>query len=215
MEEKLKLNNIHIVLFFRNIIEYNSLELANRIFGRLPQLGQPNIFNLPNDVPNEIRIQAPKIMFNNSKNININLTIANLELNISLLESFEELKNIIGLLYDSLEEQGIQIQAVGSVHDYISFDCNFELIKNTFYKDELLESDLANSSWYKKENNLNIWKLLNVEEKNDKKILSVRVDINNKGNLSNMTKEEVNSILKLSSERADTFKKELLVKIGE
>lgn len=215
MEEKLKLNNMHIVLFFRNIVEYNSLELANRIFCKLPKLGQPNIFNLPNDVPNEIRMQAPRIMFNNSKNININLTITNLELNITALESFDELKNLIGLLYDSLNEQGIQIQATGSVHDYINFDCNFEKIKSTFYKDELLESDLANSSWYKKENNLNIWKVLNVEEKNDKKNLSVRVDINNKGNLNNMTKEDVNAILEKSSKIANDFKNELLVKIGE
>ena len=215
MEKKLKLNNIHIVLFFRNIVEYNSLELANRILSKLPQLGQPNIFNLPNDVPNEIRMQAPRIMFNNLKNININLTIANLELNISVLETLEELKNIIEVLYDALEEQGILIQAVGNVYDYINFDCNFESIKSIFYKDELLESDLANSSWYKKENNLNIWKILNVEEKNDKKILNVRVDINNKGNLTNMTKEELNKILELSSEKANTFKEELLIKIGE
>ena len=215
MEEKLKLNNIHIVLFFRNIVEYNSLELANRILCKIPQLGQPNIFNLPNDIPNEIRMQAPRIMFSNSKNINININITNLELNITTLESFEELKSLIDLLYDSLEEQGIQIQATGSVRDYINFDCNFEKIKEIFYKDELLESDLANSSWYKKEKDLNIWKVLNIEEKNDKKSLSVRVDINNKGNLNNMIKEEVNTMLEKSSKIANDFKNELIEKIGE
>lgn len=214
MEDDLKLKNIHIVLFFRNIIEYNSLQLADKILEKLPQLGQPNIFNLPNDVPNEIRFQAPRIMFNNSKNLNLTLNIVNLDLNIAVLESIESLKHILGLLYEALENQGIQIQAIGSVYDYIKFDCNLEKIQSVFFQDELSKSDLLNSSWYKKENSLNIWKSMNVEEQNGKKILSVRIDINNKGNLDIMTNEDINTILETSLGRANTFKEELLRKIG-
>ena len=51
MNNEIKLKNVQIVLFFKNEVDYNTLKLANNISERLPQLGQPNIFNLPNDVP--------------------------------------------------------------------------------------------------------------------------------------------------------------------
>ena len=212
---ELKLKNISTVLFFKNMIDYNSLELANKIVEKLPQLGQPNIFNLPKDIPNEIRLQAPKLVFNSSRDLSLNLTTTNAELNINSIEDVQTVKNIVELLNDAINNQGIQIQSVGIVYDYIDFDCNFDKIKNTFYKDELLESDLANSSWYKKEDNLNIWKMFNVEEKNDKKIMNIRVDINNKGNNEYMNSQDIASIVDLSFEKATTFKNELIRKIGE
>lgn len=215
MEEKLKLKNVHIVLFFRNTIEYNSLQVANKILSKLPQLGQPNIFNLPKEIPNEIRKQAPTIIFNNNKEVSLNMTIVSLELNVSTIESMNESRDLVLLLYDVLLEEGIQIQSIGIVHDYVCFDFNFEKIKTIFYKDEILQSDLVNCSWYKKEDGLNIWKVINVEEKNYKKVLNARIDINNKGNQTEMNKEDLNSALQLSYERAVKFKDELSRKIGE
>ncbi len=215
MEEKLKLKNVHTVLFFRNTIEYNSLQVANKILSKLPQLGQPNIFNLPKEIPNEIRKQAPTIIFNNNKEVSLNMTIVSLELNVSTIESMNESRDLVLLLYDVLLEEGIQIQSIGIVHDYVCFDFNFEKIKTIFYKDEILQSDLVNCSWYKKEDGLNIWKVINVEEKNYKKVLNARIDINNKGNQTEMNKEDLNSALQLSYERAVKFKDELSRKIGE
>lgn len=215
MEEKLKLKNVHTVLFFRNTIEYNSLQVANKILSKLPQLGQPNIFNLPKEIPNEIRKQAPTIIFNNNKEVSLNMTIVSLELNVSTIDSMNESRDLVLLLYDVLLEEGIQIQSIGIVHDYVCFDFNFKKIKTIFYKDEILQSDLVNCSWYKKEDGLNIWKVINVEEKNYKKVLNARIDINNKGNQTEMNKEDLNSALQLSYERAVKFKDELSRKIGE
>ena len=70
MNNEIKLKNVQIVLFFKYEVDYDTLKLANNISEKLPQLGQPNIFNLPNDVPNEIRIQTPRILFSNSKELN-------------------------------------------------------------------------------------------------------------------------------------------------
>ena len=212
---ELKQRSICVVLFFTNMIDYNSLELANKIIAKLPQLGQPNIFNLPKDIPNEIRLQAPKLVFNSSRDISLNLTITNAELYINSIEDMGNVKNIVELLNSAITEQGIQIQSIGMVYDYVDYDCNFEKIKEVFYKDELLESDIANSSWYKKEDNLNIWKIINVEEKNGKKVLSVRVDINNKGNNENMNIENISYMVDISLQKAKSFKDELIGKIGE
>lgn len=213
MDEELRLKNVHIVLFFKNVIEYNSLKLANTIFEKMPDLGQPNIINLPNDVPNEIRMQAPRIMFNNSKDINLTISMTNIELNSVTIEDDGVIKNTLRLISEALTQEGIQIQAMGNVFDFSKFDFDFSKLKEVFYKDELSTCDLINSSWYKKED-YNIWKTINIEDKNDKKILNVRIDINNKGNENLMSSDDIIAMLESSISKAETFKQELLRKLG-
>lgn len=213
MDEELRLKNVHIVLFFKNVIEYNSLKLANTIFEKMPDLGQPNIINLPNDVPNEIRMQAPRIMFNNSKDINLTISMTNIELNSVTIEDDGVIKNALRLINEALTQEGIQIQAMGNVFDFSKFDFDFSKLKEVFYKDELSTCDLINSSWYKKED-YNIWKTINIEDKNDKKILNVRIDINNKGNENLMSSDDIIAMLESSINKAETFKQELLRKLG-
>ena len=146
MNNEIKLKNVQIVLFFKNEVDYNTLKLANNISEKLPQLGQPNIFNLPNDVPNEIRIQTPRILFSNSKELNATISVLNASLNMIGENTSTELQNLIGCLYDALVSQNIQIQSIGIVIDFICFDVNFDIIKNKYYKDELVDSELVNSS---------------------------------------------------------------------
>lgn len=215
MEEKLKLKNVQVVLFFRNEVEYNSLELANNIVKGIPQIGQPNIFNLPKDVPNEIRMQAPRIVFNNMNGLNINITALSLNINMMSQLSNEEIKNNVSKLYDALIEQGIQVQSLGMVCDYFDSSIDFENIKQTFYKDEILTSDLVNCSWYKKEEELNIWKVLNMSEENSHKELNLRIDINNRNNKNTMSKNAVEDMVKKCYEKIVKFKKEIINKIGE
>lgn len=215
MEEKLKLRNVQVVLFFRNEIAYNSLELANNIIKEIPQIGQPNIFNLPSNVPNEIRMQAPRIVFNNINGLNITITALSLNINMIMQLSNEEISNNVSRLYNALTEQGIQIQSLGMVCDYLDSSIDFNKIKSIFYKDEILTSDLVNCSWYKKENDLNIWKVLNMTENNEQKTLNLRIDINNRNNKDIMSKESIHYMIEKCYTKTEEFKTEIIQKIGE
>ena len=215
MNNEIKLKNVQIVLFFKNEVDYNTLKLANNILEKLPQLGQPNIFNLPNDVPNEIRIQTPRILFSNSKELSATISILNASLNVIGENTSTELQNLIGSLYDALVSQDIQIQSIGLVIDYICFDVDFDIIKNKYYKDELVNSELVNSSWYNKNEKLNIWKFLNVQEENNKKILNIRCDINNRGNEKTLDKNDINAIILQAREISERFKETIKKELGE
>ncbi len=215
MNNEIKLKNIQIVLFFKNEIDYNALELANNISKKLPQLGQPNIFNLPNDIPNEIRVQTPKILFSNAKELNATISILNASLNIIGESTSTEIKNFIDLLYDALISQNIQIKSIGLVSEYVCFDVDFDVIKNKYYKDELVNSELVNSSWFNKEENLNVWKLLNVQEENNKKILNITCDINNRGNEETIDKENINEIIERAKNISENFKEKIKEELGE
>ena len=192
-----------------------TLKLANNISEKLPQLGQPNIFKLPNDVPNEIRIQTPRILFSNSKELNATISVLNASLNMIGENTSTELQNLIGCLYDALVSQNIQIQSIGIVIDFICFDVNFDIIKNKYYKDELVDSELVNSSWYNKNENLNIWKFLNVQEENNKKILNIKCDINNRGNEEILNKDNINAIIDRAKEISENFKETIKGELEE
>lgn len=215
MNNEIKLKNVQIVLFFKNEVNYNTLKLANNISEKLPQLGQPNIFNLPNDVPNEIRIQTPRILFSNSKELNATISVLNASLNMIGENTSTELQNLIGCLYDALVSQNIQIQSIGIVIDFICFDVKFDIIKNKYYKDELVDSELVNSSWYNKNENLNIWKFLNVQEENNKKILNIKCDINNRGNEEILNKDNINAIIDRAKEISENFKETIKGELEE
>lgn len=215
MNNEIKLKNIRIVLFFKNEIDYNTLKLASDISEKLPQLGQPNIFNLPNDIPNEIRVKTPKILFSNEKELNATISILNASLNIIGESTSTELKSLIDCLYDALTSQNIQIKSVGIVSEYICFDINFEIIKSKYYNGELCNSELVNSSWYNKENNLNIWKFLNVHEENNKKILNIKCDINNRGNEEKLDKTDINFIIDKAKDISQEFKEKLKGELEE
>lgn len=215
MNNEIKLRNVQIVLFFKNEIEYNALELANDIFKKLPQLGQPNIFNIPNDIPNEIRIQTPKILFSNAKEMKATITILNANLNIIGESTSSEIKNCIDILYDSLKSQNIYIKSIGLVSDYICFDINFDIIKEKYYKDELNTSEIVNSSWYNKIGELNIWKSLNVKVENNKKVLNLVCDVNNRGNEEILDKEKVDTIIDKAKEYSEKFKEKIKNELGE
>ena len=215
MNNEIKLKNVQIVLFFKNEVDYNTLKLANNILEKLPQLGQPNIFNLPNDVPNEIRIQTPRILFSNSKELSATISILNASLNVIGENTSTELQNLIGCLYDAFVSQDIQIQSIGLVIDYICFDVDFDIIKNKYYKDELVNSELVNYLWYNKNEKLNIWKFLNVQEENNKKILNIRCDINNRGNEKTLDKNDINAIILQAREISERFKETIKKELGE
>lgn len=214
--DKIKLKNIQVVLFFKNEIEYNSLKLANTVSERMLQLGQPNIFNLPQDIPNEIRTQAPRIIFNNAKEINVTISASTLNLNMIGQNTIEEVVSNTSSLYEALKEQNIQIKAIGFVCDYIIYNVDFEKIKHIYYKDELESSELVNASWFNKENELNVWKMLNVTDDVNKKVLNIRIDVNNRNNSDSIIeKENISTIIRTAFEKAMEFKTKISSKIGE
>lgn len=214
--DKIKLKNIQVVLFFKNEIEYNSLKLANTVSERMLQLGQPNIFNLPQDIPNEIRTQAPRIIFNNTKEINVTISASTLNLNMIGQNTIEEVVSNTSSLYEALKEQNIQIKAIGFVCDYIIYNVDFEKIKHIYYKDEIESSELVNASWFNKENELNVWKMLNVTDDVNKKVLNIRIDVNNRNNSDSiMEKENISTIIRTAFEKAMEFKTKISSKIGE
>lgn len=215
MNNDIKLRSVQVVMFFKNEVQYNSLELANGIFKKLPQLGQPNIFNLPKEVPNEIRLQTPRIIFNNANGFNLTISVLNITLNIIGENSVQEIKNYMNIIFGELAMHDIKIGAIGCVFDYINFDTDFEKIQNKYYKDELVTSSLVNSSWYNKENSLNIWKFLNVTEENSKKILNIKVDINNRGNVDAMTTESISQLIEKAFTKAEEFKEKIKSELGD
>lgn len=215
MNSEIKLRNVQIILFFKNEIDYNSVKLANDISTKLPQLGQPNILNLPNNIPNEIRIQTPKILYNNSKELNLSVTVLNASINMIGENTAEELKTYVNLLYEILETYGIQIKSVGLVSDYICYDADFEKIKAKYYNDELSTSELVNSSWFNKSEDLNIWKFLNVQDENDKKVLNLICDINNRGNEDAIGVECIDRIIEKAKNISNQYKDKIKNELGE
>lgn len=215
MNNEIKLRNVQIVLFFKNETEYSSLKLANDISEKLPQLGQPNILNLPNDIPNDIRIQTPKILYSNSKELNLSVTVMNASINMIGENTTVEVKTCVDLLYAALESQGIQIKSIGLVSDYICYDVNFDTIKAKYYNDELSTSELVNSSWFNRENNLNIWKFLNVQIENSKKVLNLICDINNRGNEEIIRREEIDKIIEDAKNISNMYKEKIKSELGE
>ena len=215
MNNEIKLRNIQIVLFFKNEVEYNSLKLASDISEKLPQLGQPNILNLPNDIPNDIRIQTPKVLYGNSKELNLSVTVTNASINMNGENTTAEVKTCVDLLYGALENQGIQIKSIGLVSDYICYDVNFDVIKAKYYNDELSTSELVNSSWFNRVNNLNIWKFLNVQNENDKKVLNLICDINNRGNEEVISIDKIDEIIENAKEISNDYKEKIIKELGE
>lgn len=215
MEEKLQSKNVQIVLFFGKVLECNSVKLANSLIENLPEIGQPNIFNIPEEAPNEIKMQMPKIIFGNAKDINV--TVTNVNINISIdNDNIEIIKNKINKIYEALNENSITIQAIGVVSQYTYYDINFEKIKDTYYKqDELKQSDLFNMSWYKKEDNINTWKTLRIEEKDDLKNLTLNTDINNIGINQTINIEYIIEFLDEQYKKVSNFKESLEKKIGD
>ena len=213
MNSEIKLRNIQIVLFFKNEIEYNSLKLANSIYEKMPQIGQPNILNLPNNIPNEIRMQTPKIIFNTSKEINIALTVLSATINMIGDNTEVDVKSYVNELIIALNSQGIQIMSIGLVSDYICYDANFNALKEKYYNDELRMSELVNSSWFTKQNNLNIWKFMNVKKENSKMVLNFVCDVNNRGNEDIIETNKIDSIIeeaiKISKEYRDKIENEI------
>ena len=209
MSNEIKFRNIQIVLFFKNEVDYNTLELANDISEKLPQLGKPNIFNLPDNVPNEIRIQTPKILFNNSNELNVSISTLNANLSTVMENTSEELQEKIKFLYDALLKQNVQIKSIGLVFDFICFDVDFDKIKEKYYKNELRNSELVNSSWYNKDGNLNIWKFLNVKEEKSNKVLNIRCDINNRGNKTDLGGFDIDNIIEQAKHISEEFKEKI------
>lgn len=201
--------NTQIVLFFKTTMEYNTIKLANSINEKLPELGQPNIFSIPNDVPTEIKIQAPRILFNSTRDINITITTTKLDIffNNNVIDKENFIKNI----YESLLENNLTIQAIGIVYNYISNNIKIEKLQNYFNDKEIKESDLLNFSWHKKSESLNIWK--NIETQENGEILNLRytIDINNLGNNNDMLIDEIIGIIKKSV----TITNEAVEKISE
>ena len=109
----------------------------------------------------------------------------------------------------------VQIKSIGVVSEYNCFDVNFELIKNHYYKEEMLEGETANSAWYTKKDNLNIWKTLNVDEENDKKTLTIVCDVNNRDNDTIINKEKVFEIINKSKSISINFKEKIMEVLGE
>lgn len=185
--------NTQIVLFFEKIIEFNTIKLANSINERLPEIGQPNIFNIPNDVPNEIRLQAPKIIFNNTRGINITITATKMDIIYNNSITID-----IRKIYEALAENEINIQAIGVVNTYISNNIQIEKIQNYFSEEEIKQSDLINFSWHTKNENMNIWKRIETQSNNEITNLTYIIDINNLGNTKVMTIDEIIQILEKS-----------------
>lgn len=215
MEEKLQAKNVRIVLFFSRILDCNSVKLANSLMERLSELGQPNIFNIPEEAPNDMKMQMPKIIFSNSKEINV--TVTNVNINISVdNDNVEIIKTKIHKIYEALKENLIDIQAIGVVSQYLYYDINFEKIKSIYFKEqELTQSDLVNMSWYKKEDNINIWKTIKVEEKDNLKNLTVITDINNIGTNKVTDIDVLKEFLDNQYKKVNDFKGNLEEKIGE
>ncbi len=215
MEEKLQAKNVRIVLFFSHLLECTSVKLANSLIDELPELGQPNIFNIPAEAPNEVKMQMPKIIFNNAKQINI--TVTNVSIDISIdNDNIEIIKNNINKIYKALSDNNVHIQAIGVVSRYLYFDINFEKIKEIYYKDEeLMESDLINLSWYKKKDTINIWKTLKTEDKDNVKNLTLSIDINNKGINRIIDIGYINEFLDNQNIEVNSFKENLEKKIGD
>lgn len=209
MSNEIKFKNIQIVLFFKNEVDYNTLELANDISEKLPQLGKPNIFSLPDNVPNEIRLQTPRILFNNSNELNISVSALDANLSTVMENTSEELQELIKYLYDALLKQNIQIQSIGLVFDFVCFDVDFDKIKGKYYKNELSDSELVNSSWYNKNENLNIWKFLNVKKENNNKVLDIRCDINNRGNKTALSEYDIDNIIVQAKNISEKFKEKI------
>lgn len=215
MNNEIKLRSVQIVLFFKNEIDFNSVKLADDISTKIPQLGQPNIFSLPDNIPSEIRIQQPKIIYSNSKELNLSVTVLNASINIIGDNTAEELKLCVNLLYEALVLHEIQIKSIGLVSDYVCSDVDFEKIKTKYYNDELAVSELVNSSWFSKIEGLNIWKFLNVQDENDKKELNLICDINNRGNEDVIDIEYIDWIIEKSKEISETYRNKIKNELGE
>ena len=108
MEEKIQARNVKIVLFFSKILENSSVKLANSIMDKISELGEPSIFNIPEEAPNEIKMQMPKIIFDNSKDINVIVTNVNINITINI-DNVELIKDKVKQIYDALIENSIKI----------------------------------------------------------------------------------------------------------
>lgn len=215
MGEKLQSKNVKIVLFFVKSLEFNSVKLASTLMDKIPELGQPNIINVPDQIPVEIRMQTPKISFNFSKDMSLTVTDVNMTILINK-DDAEFIKNNINLIYEALKENNIDVQAIGVVSQYLYCNIDFNKIKTLYYKeDELQQSDLINMSWYKKENNMNIWKTFKVDEKDTLKNLTIAIDVNNKGTNELMNQNEIDNFLNEQYKKTNTFKQKLEGIIGE
>ena len=214
MEEKIQARNVKIVLFFSKILENSSVKLANSIMDKISELGEPSIFNIPEEAPNEIKMQMPKIIFDNSKDINVIVTNVNINITINI-DNVELIKDKVKQIYDALIENSIKIQAIGIVNQYLYYDINFEKVKEIYYKDdEVKNSDLLNMSWYKKENDINIWKTINIEEKDNIKNMILNMDINNLGNEKDITIKNIEDFINMQYKITSGFVKDLEEKIG-
>lgn len=212
MEKEVIVRNTQVVLFFDKTIEYNTIKLANSINEKLPKLGQPNIFNIPNDVPTEIRMQAPRIIFNSARDINITITTSKLDM---FFNSASNKEVYVKGIYDALLENGLNIQAIGVVNTYISNDIKIEKLKGYFNDEEIKQGDLINFSWYKKSENFNIWK--NIETQNNNEIIDLiyTIDINNLGNNKVMSVDEIIEVLEKSINIAKQAAEKISKELGE
>jgi NAD-dependent DNA ligase len=208
MKKEVVIMNTQIVLFFEKIVEYNTIKLANSINEKIPEIGQPNIFSIPDNIPNEIRIQTPRIVFNNIGNINITITSSRIDI---VSNNINDINRYLKRLYEALNENGLEIQSVGLVNTFISNDIKMEKIQKYFFNEEIQKSDLINVSWYKKLDNINIWKHIETQDNNAVKDLIYTIDINNLGNKQIMSIEEIISML----EKSSNITKDAVNKISE
>lgn len=211
------LKNVDIVLFFKEIYEYNTLNIANALREKLSNIGEPNILNAPEHLPLKIKSDLKKIDFFENEDFKLASSMSKISCSINITDknNFDAIKNNVKNICDVLQDYKIKVKSIGVVNNFLYNIVNLENVKKVFLKDkEVNDSDLFTLSWYKKIEEKNIWKHIKTIQFEEKIQMQFTVDINNIDFNEELNKNQIINFLEDSLKQSNEMKKELELKMG-
>lgn len=223
MIEKKEFENTQVVLFLENNVESIYYKIANKIYDVIPELGQPNILNFPQDMPIDARQNVPCVIFNSNQKLTLNITYKAINILINKLydNDTKNIKTIINNIFEILNSNNINVKNIGIVKNIEYADFDIEKLKKVYLNDKsALDSDLFNLSWYKSLENLNEWRHIQVKKifnnkGNEEKYLGYVIDINNLPNTNIMSINDIEKFMQKFYECVDSYEEEFIKKLEE
>lgn len=153
--------NLQIVLFFEKKYVFDPLSLCNEIKENINGIGQPIIlpYNISSD---SIDDGIPFAIFNQSSDININLSFNNIALTM-FERNGKKLISYIEDIFNSFQKFGFKFSRIGYINNFLIDSDEINNYKKAWFKDNnIINSNEFQLAWFENVNvgniKVNFWK---------------------------------------------------------